>query len=175
MTEVAGALPMRIYSAGGNIVDSSYIPTEHDYRMMDVALEQADLAGQNRDNPIGCVYVSPNGELEVAQTWEFRRNSLLAHAEMIGYGKIQPEAGRDLTDYSLYTIAEPCFGCAYMLDKGDIGTLFVGAKKTDAPDFFRNEDTLDAIWSKTRRTLRVVSGLRAARAVEILTNYGKQH
>lgn len=146
---------------GPTVVElGEYIPTDHDFMKMDEALEQVHLAGLGGDTPIGCAYVAPDGQTVATQTREFRDQNLLGHAEHRGYGLIQDEAGRDLSDYTLYTTMEPCFGCAYMLDKGNLGRLFISAWKGDAPEFFRNPDTLDHIWSKTRRQLIVIAGLR---------------
>jgi tRNA(Arg) A34 adenosine deaminase TadA len=168
-------LPMRIYHPGGEVEEGTYTPDNYDRHNMDQALDAAEKAGQAGDNAVGCAYVLPDGQVIVSQTREFRDQDLQGHAEQIGYRFIQPFVGRELKNTRLYTIAEPCYGCAYMLDKGSLNTLFLAANKSDAPEFFRNPDTLDHIWKKTRRTLKVVSGLRKSRALEILATYPKKH
>ena len=176
----AEPLGMLTYSGAVNnqsaVVEvGEYFPTEHDFMKMDEALEQARLAGLGGDTPIGCVYVAPDGQSVATQTREFRDQNLLGHAEHRGYNLVQGESGRDLSDYTLYTTMEPCFGCAYMLDKGNLGRLFISAWKGDAPDFFRNPDTLDHIWSRTRRQLIVIAGLRKLESLELFETFDKRH
>lgn len=170
-------LPLKTetYRPDGEMVHGQYVPTEHDYLMMDLAMEAAEQAGLGGDTPVGAVYVPEDGEPVVTQTREFRDHDLEAHAEKRGYEMIQPKAGRDLSGYTLYSNMEPCHGCAYMLDKGDLGKLFAAARKTDFPEFFRNGDTLAHIWTRSRRELTVVYGLRKARAIEIFTTFPKKH
>lgn len=167
-------LPAVVYHPNGTRTNIKYAPTFQDNEMMGIAIDQAREAFEAGDNPIGCVYVTPEGKYP-AQTREFRDNNLEAHAEKLGYSMIQGAVGRDLSGSILYTTAEPCYGCAYMLDKGNIGMLFIAADKKDAPGFFRNPDTLDKIWSGSRRQLTVVRGLRKVEAIELLTAESKRH
>ncbi len=175
MTQPGELLPMTIYRPNRVIDQAEYCVQPEDITFMDLALEKARSAGEAGDNAIGCTLVLPNGHVIGTETREFRDDNLESHAEKLAYKFAQPFVGRDLHETSLYTIAEPCFGCAYTYDKGNLGMLFVAAKKTDAPEFFRNTETLHHIWSKTRRTLRVVSGLQSVHAVELLTSYQKKH
>ena len=166
---------MRVYRPGGEIAVGEYTPNEHDNLMMDVALEQMKEAIDGQDSPVGCAYVGPDGEVTARSTREFRDKNRLAHAEMLGYAAVQPEAGLSLREYTLYSTVEPCHGCAYLLDKAELGALFIATEKSDAPHIFRNPDTLDHIWSRSRRTLTVVSGLRKARALALIDGAEKRH
>jgi tRNA(Arg) A34 adenosine deaminase TadA len=151
-----------------------YVPNAHDFLMMASALEQAELAGFYKDNAIGCVYVAPSGETSATQTREMRDKNLQAHAEQLGYQAVRSAAGRDLSKYTVYATTEPCFACAHLFDKGSLGRLFIAASKEDAPDFFRNRDTLHHIWQTTNRTLKVISGLLCEEALDIKTRYPRR-
>jgi tRNA(Arg) A34 adenosine deaminase TadA len=168
-------LPMQIYRGGGVVEEALYETTPRDYAYMDLTLDEAEQAGEHGDNAVACTLVLPNGSVISAQTQEFRDNHLSRHAEEIAYDMVQPMVGRNLSGVRAYSPTEPCYGCAYRFDKGALGILFVAAAKTDAPEFFRNPDTLDHIWKTTRRELRVVWGLRRSRALDVLTRFPKKH
>ncbi len=178
-TNVGDVLPMRTYIPtdrnGATIEDGEYTVTDSDLWHMNSALREAEIAGREGDNAVGCTLVLPDNAAITTQTREFRDKHLGHHAEELAYNLAQPRIGRDLSGSRAYCTAEPCFGCAYRFDKGSLGMLFIAAAKTDAPEFFRNPETLDHIWSKTRRTLTVVSGLQTARAIDLLVRYQKKH
>jgi tRNA(Arg) A34 adenosine deaminase TadA len=142
---------------------------------MGLALIEAERAGRAGDKAVGCTYVTQFNDVVSTETREFRDQNLESHAEKRGYNLIQPIVGRDLSGCKLYTTTEPCFGCSYTLDKGSIGMLFLAVFKAEVPDHFRNPDTLHTIWKKSRRTLRVVSGLQRVRAMEIIGKYPLKH
>jgi tRNA(Arg) A34 adenosine deaminase TadA len=177
---VGDALPMRTYIPGPNgdgatIEEGEYVVNGDDIHHMNNALWHAESAGMEGDNAVGCTLVVPDVIALSTGTREFRDKHLAHHAEELGYDAIQPHVGRDLSRTTAYCTAEPCFGCAYRFDKGSLGRLFIAATKADAPEFFRNPDTLDHIWRTTRRTLTVVTGLQTERSVELLTRYRKKH
>lgn len=153
----------------------TYYPSVEDNVWMDLALDLAEEAGESGDNAVGCVLVTQNDRVFATQTREFRDGTLLGHAELLAYMQAQPEVGRDLSHSRLYCSAEPCYQCSGLYDSGRLGMLLVAASKVDAPSFFRKPNTLDHIWSTTRRELVVVEGLRKARAIEILHKYNKKH
>lgn len=164
----------RLFMPSG-IYPIDYVASQKDCEMMDLALEEAQKAADVGDSPIGSVLVHPYHGIFPAHTTEFVDKDLLGHAEQNSYKAAREKVGRDLGECILYTTAEPCFQCAYMLDKGGLGALHVAAMRTDAPDFFRRRGVIEAVWSNSRRNLTVISGLRKAKAVELLTADNKKH
>lgn len=174
MTRQPDTLPATIYTPNG-VQHYDYIVSPADYDRMDQALEEAQRALDAGDSPIGSMLVTPNN-VYPTRTTEFSDNDLFGHAEMNGVKAARTEVGRDLSKCILYTTAEPCVGCSYILDKGQLGMLVIAASRDDAPEFFRKRDiTLDTIWSKSRRTLTVVKGLRVVEAASLLTASTKRH
>lgn len=164
----------RVFMPSG-VYPIDYVASQRDCEMMDLALAEAEKAAAAGDSPIGAVLVHPYHGVFPAHTTEFEDKDLLGHAEQNAYKAAQANVGRDLGECVLYTTAEPCFQCAYMLDKGGLGALHVAAMRNDAPGFFRRKDVVESVWGGSRRNLTVISGLRKARAVALLTEDNKKH
>jgi tRNA(Arg) A34 adenosine deaminase TadA len=174
MTVVAEALTGTIYD-GGAVEQFAYMPTELDFARMGRVIAEAEQAARAGDSPIAAMLVRPDGTELLEQTYEFRNNSLLDHAEIRLLGGVTPEFGRNLGGCMMYCVAEPCGGCAYFLDKSQIGTLFVAAHRSDG-DFFRPRSiTMNGIFGESPRTLRVISGLRRVEALELLRPENRLH
>lgn len=169
------ALEATLFTPGGSH-SFLYTPSQRDYENMGIALDQASQAFTAGDSPIGAVLVHTNGDAFPAQTTEFRENKLLGHAEMNAIECARMKYGRNLGHFTLYTTAEPCISCSYLLDKGSVGMVIAAATRDDAPDFFRGRDvTLRRIWSESRRPLTYVRGLRRTEAAALLTADAKRH
>ncbi len=162
----------RIYE-GGLVREFPYEPSSDDFRRMGIVLTEAALAAEAGDSPIAAMLVAPDGREHVEQTHEFRDNDLMGHAETRLLRKLA--AGRRLGQYTMYCSAEPCVGCSYYLDKGELGMLFVGATREEV-DFFRARDiTMGAIFGESVRTLRVVPGLMKTEALGLLSVDRRKH
>jgi tRNA(adenine34) deaminase len=96
---------------------------------MDRALNEARLAAERGEVPIGAVVVSPSGEILAAagnRTEELRDPT--AHAEMLAIRAAA--AGLDaprLVDCDLYVTLEPCPMCAQAISFARIRRLYWGA------------------------------------------------
>ncbi len=94
---------------------------------MSIALEEAKLAAQENEIPVGAVLVK-DGEIilrEHNRTKQYANP--LAHAEKLIIDKIMASDAVFLYDYSLYVTLEPCLMCAGMLVWSRLGTLVYGA------------------------------------------------
>lgn len=79
------------------------------------AIEQSELALQNKDMPIGCV-ITKNGEIVAeAQNKAHTTNDKTLHAEILALQKAQEKLGTDLTGCTLYSNMEPCPMCSFMI------------------------------------------------------------
>ena len=96
---------------------------------MDLALEQARLAGARGEVPVGAVVVSPEGDV-VAQAGNRTRelNDPTAHAEVLAILAACAVVGSErLMDHALYVTLEPCAMCAGAIAAARIARLYYGA------------------------------------------------
>ena len=96
---------------------------------MDRALNEARLAAERGEVPIGAVVVSPSGEILAAagnRTEELRDPT--AHAEMLAIRAAAARLGVPrLVDCDLYVTLEPCPMCAQAISFARIRRLYWGA------------------------------------------------
>ncbi|MDP2173669.1 MAG: tRNA adenosine(34) deaminase TadA [Candidatus Cloacimonadaceae bacterium] len=105
--------------------------TDHEY-WMDKALQQALLARERDEIPVGAVLVK-NGELiHVDHNRTRETSNPLAHAEKLIVDKILSQKIKYLYEYSLYVTLEPCIMCAGILIWARLGTLVFGASDAKA-------------------------------------------
>jgi len=99
---------------------------------MELALQQARIALQEDEIPVGAVLVN-DGVLVLADHNRTRQLAHpLAHAEKLIIDKILLSKIKYLQDYSLYVTLEPCLMCAGMLIWARLGTLVFGASDPKA-------------------------------------------
>lgn len=85
-----------------------------DLKFMGLALDQARLATQNGEVPVGAVIVGPESTL-VSSAYNMRETkaSPTAHAEILAIEEASKKLGRwRLHDCTLYVTLEPCSMCA---------------------------------------------------------------
>ncbi|QQS18212.1 nucleoside deaminase [Candidatus Saccharibacteria bacterium] len=161
--------------APGVIEVRPYEPTESDVQMMGLAISAAAMAARAGDSPIGAVLIDPDKEVYVEETREFRDGNLFGHAELALIRRVQPKVGRDLGGCTMYSVAEPCYGCCYPIDKGGLKRLYVAALRSDVDFFTRKEPEMPSIFANSRRRLEVVSGLLLPEARKLFTSANRRH
>jgi tRNA(Arg) A34 adenosine deaminase TadA len=159
----------------GRIHVYPYDPTDFDVQMMGLAISAATHAARDGDSPIGAVLVDPHKQVYVEETREFRDDDLFGHAEMRLIKRVRPKLGRNLGGCVMYSVAEPCYGCCYPLDKGGIGRLFIAARRSDVNFFSRKNPEMEQIFTASRRRLEVVSGLLLPEAQQLLIAENQKH
>lgn len=96
---------------------------------MEKALEQARIAAENGEVPVGAIVVGKNGEI-IAEAHNRREElrSPTAHAELLA---IEAAAGklktRRLSDCTLYVTLEPCPMCAGAIINAGLKRVVYGA------------------------------------------------
>lgn len=96
---------------------------------MDKALEEARLAADRGEVPVGAVIVSPDGTV-VARAGNRTRELAdpTAHAEVLAIREACRIIGSErLTGHDLYVTLEPCPMCAAVISFARIGRLYYGA------------------------------------------------
>lgn len=172
------ALDMTLYTPGHPpmIFEKYYTPTEEDIIHMSLAVGLGRTALERGDTPIGAVLVdNKSGQVWEAGNDEFTSQDLRGHPEERVYRAAQATLGRDLSTSTLYTVGEPCVGCSYFIDKGQIGALFIGARRKDVDFFRKREVDMDRIFAESRRSFIVVDGLLKAEALDLLKPENNVH
>ena len=95
---------------------------------MQMALEQARMAGEKNEIPIGAVVVCKGRIIARAHNLTETLNDPTAHAEMQAItAATEYLGGKYLTDCSLYVTVEPCPMCAAALAWAQIPRIVYGA------------------------------------------------
>lgn len=95
---------------------------------MTLALQQARLAMEKDDVPVGAVVVSGNRVISAGRNLREVKKSATAHAEIVAIEKACEILGTwYLTDCDLYVTLEPCIMCAGAIINARIRSLYFGA------------------------------------------------
>lgn len=99
-----------------------------DEQYMRLALQEAGLARESDEVPIGAVIVCRGKVIARAHNQVEALNDPSAHAEMIALtSATEALGGKYLQDCTLYVTVEPCPMCAAALCWGQLGRLVYGA------------------------------------------------
>ncbi len=99
---------------------------------MRLALEQAYIAIEEDEIPIGAVLVMGNELIDAEHNRTRQLQNPLAHAEKLLIDKILVSQIKYLQDYRLYVTLEPCLMCAGYMIWSRLGTVVFGAKDPKA-------------------------------------------
>ena len=99
-----------------------------DQKYMKLALEQAELAAQIGEVPIGAVVVCDGEVVAVAHNRREIDNDPSAHAEFLAMQKASKKLGRlRLSGCTVYVTLEPCLMCAGLMVNARIDRCVFGA------------------------------------------------
>ena len=95
---------------------------------MDFALEQAHIARDAGEVPIGCVIVRDGAVIAAGGNRTLTDRDPTAHAEVVAIRRAAAALGTErLTDCDLYVTLEPCAMCAAAISFARIRRLYYGA------------------------------------------------
>ena len=107
----------------------SELNVHSDEHYMKLALQQARLAYDEKEIPIGAVIVTQNRVIAKAYNQVERLNDVTAHAEMLALTSAQNHLGaKYLPECTLYVTLEPCTMCAGALYWSQIGRIVIAAR-----------------------------------------------
>jgi len=96
---------------------------------MKMALEEATLALEKDEVPVGCIVVSQNRIIAKAHNLTETLNDVTAHAEMQAITSAADFiGGKYLQNCTLYVTLEPCVMCAGALNWSQISKVVIGAR-----------------------------------------------
>lgn len=137
----------------------------HEY-FMKKALQQANLAFERNEVPVGAIIVINNQIIAQAHNLTELLNDVTAHAEMQSItAAANTLGGKYLIDCTLYVTLEPCQMCAGALYWSQISTIVFGAK--DEKKGFKTLGT--QLHPKTK----VISGILENECSELLLKFFK--
>lgn len=101
---------------------------DNDIRYMRMALEEARIALQADEIPIGAVIVANGRVIGRGHNMTETLNDVTAHAEMIAItSATQTLGGKYLTGATLYVTVEPCLMCAGAIGWSQLSRVVYGA------------------------------------------------
>jgi tRNA(adenine34) deaminase len=99
-----------------------------DAYFMRQALQQAEIAGEEGEIPVGAVVVAEQGVIAKAYNQTERLQDVTAHAEMLALTSAFNYFGaKYLPECTLYVTLEPCVMCAGAIHWAQLGRLVYGA------------------------------------------------
>ena len=99
-----------------------------DMRYMKMALDEASLAYDNEEVPVGAIVVCKGRVIARAHNLTETLTDVTAHAEMQAVTAAANNlGGKYLNDCTLYVTVEPCIMCAGALGWAQLGRLVYGA------------------------------------------------
>ncbi len=146
----------------------------NDETFLRAALEQAQLAADAGEVPVGAVIVGPDGDvLARGQNRVLRDSDPTAHAEMVALR----EAGKALGNYrlegcALYVTLEPCAMCAGAMIHARIARLVYGAADPKAGAAGSVLSVLNH--PQLNHQIQVTSGALAEECGEMLRQFFRQ-
>ncbi|MDE7462459.1 MAG: nucleoside deaminase [Muribaculaceae bacterium] len=144
---------------------------ERDERYMLMALQEAEIAAEEGEVPVGAVIVC-NGKV-IARTHNLteRLRDVTAHAEMQAITSASEHLnGKYLPECTLYVTLEPCPMCAAALRWAQIGRVVFGASDPKRGYHTVYKNPADAFHPRTE----LKEGVLAAEAVAIMQSFFKK-
>ena len=136
-----------------------------DNRFMEIALEEAKLALEDGEVPVGAVIVKDGKVLATGRNHREKCGDISSHAEIEAIKAAEKSLGKwQLDGCSLYVTLEPCLMCAGAIKQARISSVTYGAD--DAQEGAFTKYGLLADWP-----LLVFRGERKEEAEELLKNF----
>ena len=136
-----------------------------DNRFMEIALEEAKLALEDGEVPVGAVIVKDGKVLATGKNHREKRGDISSHAEIEAIKAAEKSLGKwQLDGCSLYVTLEPCLMCAGAIKQARISSVTYGAD--DAQEGAFTKYGLLADWP-----LLVFRGERKEEAEELLKKF----
>ena len=96
---------------------------------LDAAYEEAKVALEKNEVPIGCVVVKDGEIIACAHNETEDTSDPTKHAEVIAIEKAVKVLGKSLVDCALFVTVEPCAMCAGAIVNSKVGYLYYGVEE----------------------------------------------
>ena len=104
--------------------------SEIDDKYLELAYEEAKIAFEEREVPIGCVFVKDNVVIARGHNYTNQTGNATLHAEMVAISHALVANGNDTTVFegsTLYVTIEPCIMCASAIAQIGVSRVVFGA------------------------------------------------
>jgi len=136
---------------------------------MQIAIEQAKLAFQEEEIPVGCVIVLNNEIIAKSYNRNRQRDCNIYHAEMIAIEEACQKVGRlGLTEATMYVTLEPCLMCCGAIIQSRIKKLVYGVNEDR---FGACESVLNTFELKSNHKVIVQSGICKEEIEELMKKF----
>lgn len=141
-----------------------------DERFMEMCLYEALRAFEEEEVPVGALVVSgENRVIAASHNLTIRRNSPLAHAELLAIGRAAEALGNyRLTGCSLFVSKEPCLMCAGGIQEARIKRVVFGCFDTKRGAF---GSAVDANTLPSNHKVEVRGGVLRERSESLLRKF----
>lgn len=140
---------------------------------MNLALEQAKIAYEHNEVPIGAILVKKNQVIGTGYNQCITNNDPSAHAESVAIRHAAKRLNNyRLIDTSLYVTLEPCAMCAGLLVHARIKKLIFAAREPKAGAIVSTLNMLDRLENNHR--IEVVEGVLAESSSSLISQFFKQ-
>lgn len=141
---------------------------------MEIAYQQACLAAQKDEVPVGAVIVSKEGDiLAVAHNETVKTHDPSAHAEILAIRRATEKLqSRYLVGCDLYVTLEPCPMCAHAMSLSRIRMLYYGASDPKSGGVEHGPKVYDHKTCHHRPLIE--KGLMAGACGDLLTSFFKE-
>jgi tRNA-specific adenosine deaminase 2 len=142
---------------------------------MEDALQLAKKANENKEVPVGCLFVWNSQILATGSNLVNETKNATRHAEFICIDQVLDHCRREGLDYravfgevSVVVTVEPCIMCAAALINLGVREVIFGCKN----DRFGGQTVVD-VFGLLRSAIPVKGGVRAAEAMDLLKEFYK--
>lgn len=110
---------------------------------MSLALEQAKIAYQKQEVPVGAVLVAPNGYITYGHNARIYTNNPTGHAEILAICDMSKYLNNyRLQECSLYVTLQPCMMCSGLINDTRIPRVYYGTHSKINFDYLQCNFTL---------------------------------
>jgi tRNA(adenine34) deaminase len=143
-------------------------------RLMAIAIEEAKAGEAGGDQPFGAV-VAIDGQVVVrARSLKVTQVDVTAHSETLAIKRASIRLGRrEFPEAVFYATCEPCPMCLGAILNAHIGTLVVGARHTQLPNYQKlnyNRYSVENFAELTGWKLKVIEGVLNDQCVALYRN-----
>ena len=139
---------------------------------MEFAIEEARLAFQEDEVPIGAILIKENKIVAADHNRTNQFQSSLAHAEKLIIEKVISSGDKFLYDYSLFVTVEPCLMCAGIIIWARVGKVVFGCYDPKAGAVGSIYNTL--LDKSFNHNPVVISGVLESECSELITKFFKE-
>lgn len=138
----------------------------HEY-YMDLALEEAEIAGKRGDLPIGCVIIHENMIIGKGSNRIYTSKTSINHAETNALNLCAHflyEHGRDCI---IYTTLEPCIMCLSTIIQSNIRNIIFGLED----NYLKTKQAVKDVKWLNDRIFNYIGGIRRNESLSLIKKY----